>query len=411
MSYGIAASYGHAGSGGGTALPEWDALPAGSAGDRLNATLDSAPIVAERGASLWHPAYPTAAQLAALWPSSEQWSGVRVGTMHKVWRAKSEGRPLRVMVIGDSTTVGQGAIADNVGCRAYSWPVLLAQRFGWRDGTCCANGLPNADPRVTPGGWVNAVKEMPGSCWAATSQTDLVFTPGVPFDRLIVTGVAVAGNFAEVTVLVDGASVGTYWCEPSYSGNTNLPVLDVAVTRGTHTVTVRASASGNSYLNTIETRDSQSTAPELLHMGIADANIDNHISTALYGPRARYALLRPDIALFSGTINDLDDSYSVADTIIPGFRTLKAILSEVGCSFVGVGGWATLRPLVTAANLDLLNAELLTLSQADGHGYVDVRGHLGRDGSAMDPSLIADDWHLSADGYAEFTVPVGRLFE
>lgn len=401
---------------GGGAAVAWDALPAGTEGDRSAATLESLAITAERGELYWHPAYPTKAQLASLWPSADQEDGVCVGPMSEFWLGVAEENAL-VVWLGDSTNVGQGGTGGNVGCRAVSPPVLVAASKGWRDGCAAANGLVVADNRVTERGWTFAVKEIAGSCWVHnTTPEDLDFAPGIAFDSLIVTGVAVFGNDATVTVLVDGSSVGTIDCNTLTNGGIDHPQVRVNVTRGVHTVTIRSGGGGGTcYCNTIETYDSLSTVPDLLMLAVADSNIGDHIADGAYRTRQRLRLLRTNhktkriTAAFMGTINDLDDSTAVA-TITAGFTTLAGFVNEIGGKFLGICGWATNRAGVTKANLDTLSAHLKTLSQSNGTAWIDTRAALGYTYAATDPADVSDDWHLTAAGQAKQAGIIAKAF-
>lgn len=391
-------------------VPLWSALPAGVQGDKLNATLDGAPIVAERGISLWHPGYPTAAQLASLWPNADQWPGVRVGPMRTYWQGKAEQRPIKIMVQGDSNCVGQGATVGNAGCRDLSWPKLLATRLGWRDGCAWCMGIANADSRVTNNGWIALVKSALGAAWYTNSAgQDLDFAPGVPCDTIIVTGIA-TNEGGSSTVYVDGNVVGTLSHNTGINGGVDLPQITVPVTRGLHTIRVRANG-GDCFVNTFETYDSQSTAPEFLHCGIADANMNELVAgNQRWEARYRLRMIRPSIVLFAATINDLDDGWAVED-ITAGMTTARRNIRESGGEFIGVCGWATNRPNVTQASLDLLSAHLLTLSQDDGTAWIDNRAALGYTYATTNPALVADDWHLSAAGYAVMEDQIRRVFE
>lgn len=418
MGFGSGGPFGKpGGSGGGASIPAWASLPAGTPGDVVPATLGGVAITARRAASYWHPAYPTKAQTVALWPSSDQEDGVCVGPMSEFWLGVAEESAL-VVWLGDSTNVGQGGTGGNVGCRAVSPPVLVAAARGWRDGCACANGLVVADNRVTERGWTVAVKEVAGSCWVHnTTPEDLDFAPGIVFDSLIVTGVAVFNNDATLTVLVDGSSVGTIDCNTLTNGGIDHPQVRVNVARGVHTVTIRSGGGGGTcYCNTIETYDSLSTVPDLLMLAVADSNIGDHIADGAYRARQRLRLLRTNhknrriVVPFMGTINDLDDSTAVA-TITAGFTTLAGFINEIGGKFIGICGWATNRAGVTKANLDTLSAHLKTLSQANGTAWIDTRAALGYTYAATNPADVADDWHLTAAGQAKQAAIIGKAFQ
>lgn len=399
-------------SGGGASIPVWASIPAAAEGTRTNATLGGVAIVGRQGSDYIQPGYPTKAQLDSLWPASPQEDGVAVGPMPCYWDTVARQIPDRIYVIGDSNTVGQGATPSNAGCRDVSWPVVLANSLGWRDGCACSQNLVAADSRVTPSGWTSAVKEIPGACWVHdVSADDMVITLDVPFDRLLVTGVAIPGNPATTTILVDDVSVGTLNHDLG-SASTYHPVVDVPVTRGLHTIKVRSGgSSGTCYVNTVETFDSLSTVPDFVHLGVADANIGDHISTAPYGAQARVKMFcGAGTTVCMNTINDLDDGIAVA-TIQAGFSTLKGMwTSRPGSQWCGIVGWATNRPGVTKTDLDLLAGTLYDLSESTLGAWIDTRASLGYTYATTDPADVSDDWHLTTQGYAKQAAIVGKAF-
>lgn len=408
------------GASGGVSVPLWSALPAGVQGDKLNATLDGAPIVAERGISLWHPGYPTAAQIAAVFPTADQFPGVRVGAMRRFRRAVAEVRAPRIALLADSNSVGQGGTVSNIDCRSISWPKLMATRFGWRDGWASPLGSWDADSRVSRGGWSSGgVLEAFGAAYtlAYNGPTgDLTFTPGVAFDTLTVRGIAVlASNTCVSSVYVDDVLVGTIAHNQASTSpfRTETPSLTVSVTRGTHVVKIAKTAgtSGSCYITGIETRDSQSTAPELIHSGTANSRTSNYVATnAAYTGPVGLRNVRPDVVILASTINDLDAGDSSA-TVIARQNQIAAWADDMGADFVGICGWACNRVNITKTKLDELSANLLALAQQYGGAWVDNRAILGYTYAETDPANVADAWHLTAPGYAIMENQIRRVFE
>lgn len=411
MGYGVKGSYGLQASGGGgaTEIPVWASLPAGAEGDVVPATLGGVNITARKATSIYHPAYPTKAQLAALWPSSDQFPGVRIGPMRRYWQAIAEQKPIKIMVIGDSNSVGQGKTGGNAGCRQISWPKLLATRLGWRDGMAFGNGITGSDSRITYGGWTASVKTSLGGSLESAGGQDLVFTPGIACDSITVTGLGVYGVGGTSTVYVDNVSVGTITHDASVNGNLGLPQLTASVARGVHVVKI--TSSGQCWINSIQTFDSQSTVPDLYHCGVADANMtDLYADGQPYDNRKHLRQIQPDLVILAATINDLDDGFSVA-AITAGMDLVRRNVRENRGELIGICGWATNRPNVTQANLDLLSAHLLTRSQEDGTAWVDNRAALGYTYATTNPAYVADDWHLNTAGYAAMEDQIRRIFE
>lgn len=398
--------------GSGTSVSDWGDLPAGTEGDVVPATLESIAITARKAASIYHPAYPTAAQLAALWPAADQFPGVRIGPMRRYWQAIAESKPIKIMVIGDSNSVGQGKTGGDSGCRGISWPKLLATRYGWRDGMAFGNGLSGSDSRITYDGWFSNIKSCLGGAWQSNNGgDDLEFAPGIACDSVVVTGIAVFGAGGTSTVYVDGVSAGTITHDTSINGGNDLPQITWTGTRGVHTIKVSNNGGGTCWINSIQTFDSLSTVPDLYHCGVADANMgDLYADNQPYDNRKHLRQIQPDIVILAATINDLDDGATVG-AITTGMDLVRRNVRENRGEFVGVCGWATNRLGVTQANLDLLSVHLLTRSQEDLTAWVDNRAALGYTYATTNPAYVADDWHLNTAGYVAMEDQIRRIFE
>lgn len=416
------------GAGGGsspTATP-WDQLPAGADGDRANATLGSSPIVAERGPVVWHPGYPTAAQLASLWPAADQSPGVRVGPMPRYWRAKAEGRAPKVLVIGDSTTSpGWLSVPTGENSRASGWPAYMASLLGWRDGSAYAGSSflfnntygPGMDARVTYSApWAIGVVYTMGDSWAvaASPSKNLVFTPTVAFDSLVVKGIAITGtNAARTQVYVDDVLKGELNHDDNLTRqNPSMVELRVSVTRGSHVVRLTTSgASGNVYANAIETYDSQSLSPNIFSAGRAGLRMLQIADTTLpYSYKACIEDLQPDVVILSCVINDLDNGDSLS-TVLARNQTFFDNLSRVPCDFVGVIPWCCNRPSLTKENFDAIRDQFIGFAQARNGSVVDGRGFFGDAFASVNPSYYVDNYHLSASGNQALAAQIAKAFQ
>lgn len=386
---------GAGGGGGAVTLPAWSALPAGTEGDVVPATLGGVAITARRAAQIYHPAYPTKAQLTALWPASDQSPGLRIGPMSAYHQGIAEQIPFKIMWQGDSTIGGQGATGGSVGCRPYSFVNLMAAEFGWRDGMAFSQLINNSDPRVSQGGWTASVLDALGGAWESAGGQDLVFTPGIPCDAVIVTGLGVFGVGGTSNVYVDNVLVGVIQHNSAVSG-VNLPQVQVSVERGLHTIKV--TSVGQAWINSFETFDSLSTAPELYQCGVANARLTNlTATTGGYSAAQRILQIRPRICVVGASINDLDNNDSIA-TVKTRMTALRDMHRANGTEFIGLVSWATNRPNISQAELDELYTHQLSLGQSALTGAADLRGSMGDTFAATNPLYYVDDWHFSQLG-------------
>lgn len=411
---------------GGASLPAWGSLPTGVEGDRLNATLGGVPIVAGRGTERWHPEYPTKAQVDSLWPVADQSPGIRVGAMPQFRRAIAEGRAPKILVIGDSTTSsGWLSVPTGENSRASGWPAWLTGLLGWRDGSAYAGSSflfnntygPGMDSRVTYSApWAIGVVYTMGDSWAvaASPSKNMVFTPAVAFDSLVVKGVAITGtNAARTQVYVDDVLQGELNHDDNLTRqNPSMVELRVSVTRGSHVVRLTTSgASGNVYVNAIETYDSQSLAPNIFSAGRAGLRMLQIADTSLpYSYKACIEDLQPDVVILSCVINDLDNGDSLA-TVQARHTTFFNNLSRVPCDFVGVIPWCCNRPSLTKENFDAIRDQFLGFAQARNGAVVDGRGFFGETFASVNPTYYVDNYHLSASGNQALAAQIAKVFE
>lgn len=412
--------------GGGATIPQWSALPAGTEGDVVPATLGGGPIVAERGPTRWHPGFPSKAQIASLWPSSDQSPGVRVGPMPHFWRALAEGRPPKVLILGDSTTSpGWMSVPGNANCRASGWPALMASSLGWRDGaayygpaglTAGSSGVP-MDNRVTySASWAQAgVIYTMGAAWTAlgVSARSVTFTPAVECDRIVVRGIAIATSSAITQVYVDDVLMGTlvHNDDPNRQ-NPSMINVDVLVPRGMHAIRCNATgSSGTCYVHAIETYDSLNLVPDIYSAGVNNNRTLYIADTGLpYSYRACIEELQPDVVVLSCAINDLDAGDSIA-TVLARNQTILRHLDRTPCDFVGMIPWCCDRPNITPEALDAIRDEYMDFAQQTGGACIDGRAVLGRTIAEVNPAYVADTYHLLAAGNAILAPMVAEAFK
>lgn len=210
-------------------------------------------------------------------------------------------------------------------------------------------------------------------------------------------------------------SVGTIQHNSTFTlpFRTETPFLKVSVTRGLHAVKLSTTSggSGSSYISNIEVSDSTSTAPRLLLGGQANSRLSNYVAvnSAYTGP-VGLKNVDPDVVILASTINDLDNGESLVN--IKNWMSIVASnVREMDADFVGICGWPTNRPNLTKASLDEISAHLLTLAQQSNGAWVDNRAVIGYTYAEVNPSYVADDWHLTATGYALLENQIRRVFE
>jgi lysophospholipase L1-like esterase len=234
---------------------------------------------------------------------------------------------VKILVLGDSTTAGDGSNNTSPGLRSTSYPSFLATQlagasgllvntssiFGSAGKTSVAN-MQSYNPLITafPTGWaLNAAVTAGGAILANTTNTaTMTYAPGVAFDRIDVWFYRTAAN-GTFTVDIGGAALATI----DSSGANGLIKQTIATGAGAAVSPVniqRTGAGGGVYICAVHCYDSTKPAIDVWNAGYA-ASTTTHWNTAtsVYSPRNAIAVLAPDLTIIDLGINDRNGATTV----------------------------------------------------------------------------------------------------
>ena len=234
-------------------------------------------------------------------------------------RSRSGGADVVHLVMGDSTTMGDGAGTGTngfVGARNRSLAQCLAREVGGVRyptssdsfmGNQLLTGVTMAqyDPRLNLGAWApdnTLIKTLGGYIFkAASSGATLAFTPVGIFDSFDLYTVGYNGG-GQVTVNVDGGSTLATWTD-SASG---VFKTTVSCARGTHTINIVTTNATAVYVHGVICHDSQRPAINVLQCGQSGDNLGQFVNNVgVYNVYGMLTAIAPDIITLNFNINDM----------------------------------------------------------------------------------------------------------
>lgn len=257
----------------------------------------------------------------------------------------------RLLVIGDSTSMGAGAGSGGTtnlnGAFAKSWLSALAKipnpfvpfslnSFVGNQGTLVAYST--YDPRVSVGtGWTNvgAGGTLGAQLWSfATGAVGVLgFTPTSQIDTIVPFYVRQAAQ-GTIAVSVDsGASLGTITC----TGASALLSASYTVTKGTHTIKLTANNDGGCYVSGVLAYDSTVPGIDIIPGAWFGSKAGNFAVTgSVWQPLAAIATYAPDLTLINLTINDSNGGTALA-TYITQLQQIITAAQAVGDVMLMIG--------------------------------------------------------------------------
>lgn len=278
------------------------------------------------------------------------------------WR-KAVGRALaggrgRLMLLGDSTTVGAGAGTSGqtnlVGARPNNYPSALANAlsrlgipannghvFGGQNVIATTVAYEQYDPRVSfpVAGWAeqpSANYLIPGGHFFRSSTSGAVyrFTPTQVVDTIVPYYITNSG-LGSMTVDVDGgAALSTI----NQAGALAVTSSTISCAKGSHAINLTATSASQVYLAGILAYDSAQGGIDILQCGSWGDIIANfNMTTNVWSPYNFYASLAPDLTIVQLTINDINQATTLA-AYDASLRTLVAKLKAIGSDVVLMTG-------------------------------------------------------------------------
>lgn len=283
-----------------------------------------------------------------------------------------------LLVVGDSTTMGQGSGTGGSGNLngAYpnDWVSGLATKLKAKVPTCfntvlnsqaSAIAYPTYDPRVTLGAnWTNTQGSFAGTMFKYTTGAvnNFTFTPTDAFDTIIVTAVQINGN-GTATINVDGgSSLGTI----SFSNAPQrLFKYTFTVPKGTHTINIVPNNDATFFLPMVQTYDSTTPAIDIVQAGSAGATAQTFVpSTNVWDPLNFLKFIAPVLTIIDLTIND-SNSQTLLATYSANIQTIITAAKLSGDVMLMVGPPSNTIQ-ATNGTLDTYIAALQTLAASNG---------------------------------------------
>lgn len=231
----------------------------------------------------------------------------------KLAGVKTGANNCRVVLVGDSTTLGTGANATANQCVAFGWP-SNAQRYFNKAGVTCqrdtllgdGDGTSAAkDSRVVVGsswGTGGAPNSLGGITFTSTTTTNaLSFTPTGLVDTFIVYYVVFPGG-GTLSVGVDAGSPSNQ----STAGASAVGTKTVTATSpGIHTCNIKWVSGGAVFVIGIEAYNSTIKQLQIMNAGWAGAKaFDVSVATQPYNPLLTLGTVAPDLTIICIGIND-----------------------------------------------------------------------------------------------------------
>jgi lysophospholipase L1-like esterase len=328
-------------------------------------------------------------------------------------KLRAGGNNVRLMFVGDSNTVGQGAgtgAASLINSR-FSGMASLAidyldyhNQSMWADGNTTVNNvaLPSYDSRVALGAnWSSDAAGSIGGNWLnvpsqnVASSGKFKISPLAEFDEFeLLFPVSPYGNNL-VKVYVDGVIIDSF----SQNRPSGFVKNNYLIARGIHQIEVSgASGIGQVYLNGIIIKDSENSKGVGIISGHCGGTVTNTITTLPYQAVAALNSIAPDFIVYQMTINDCNAGTALATyrNNVEKFMQYASVISNG----VLVVGFPSSGQNTDGALLDQYAEKLCRIAADYGWGFIDLRAVFGSSWiRANSLSLAKDANHPNASGH------------
>jgi lysophospholipase L1-like esterase len=301
------------------------------------------------------------------------------------------GSRARLLIYGDSTTMGAGAGTNSggttgvVGARAGCWVTKLAAALtaagiptyneavmGDQNATFAGETYATYDPRTTIVGWTTSSIDCPGGRgWtSSTIGHKWSLTPGMTFDRFDVYYTTSVGNGSMTADVDGGATLATI----NTSAATGIAKTTVSCTRGTHTLNLTVSTANNIFLIGVVPWDSTVGGLDIIQCGWWGGKASNLSVNTNAWSVANPAILTsiaPDLGIIQLTINDATQSTAAA-TFAANLAVIDTAMATAGAEVAYMSGIPSSDVTSTNGQLAAIVAAVSSRAAAQSRLYMDL---------------------------------------
>lgn len=331
----------------------------------------------------------------------------------KMAGVKTNANNCRVLLVGDSVTLGRGSLPSGTGRVAWNWGSIAQRYFGKAGITAQRDYMPadgdgttnTFDSRINintswGGGGDNS---LGGAMFNASTTTDaLQFTPTGIWDTCIVY-YAIFGSGGVLSVGIDGGSTST----ANSSGSDGIGTLTKTTTvPGVHTVNIKYVSGGAVFIAGVECYNSKISQLQIMTAGWGGATTINVAdATKAYGPLPTLKIVAPDLTIIATGINDWASLTNITsfNTAYQAFITGAKLSGDVIClipppSSTGVA---------TQANQDIYANAIRILAAANNIPVIDIYDLFQTYSTSI--ALYSDTLHPNGLGYEVIAEAVFRI--
>ena len=318
----------------------------------------------------------------------------------------------KIVVIGDSTSIGYGSTTTTTAMRYNGYPNKLAAYFASSGINAEANGWigdgglnstsPSStlDGRIVVGsGWSETGIEFPGGCsfQASSTTSNLSFTPTVQVDKFVVTYLQFSG-IGTFSYKIGSGSTTNVNC----SGTASIQTVTISANLGTNTLNLNWVSGGLVCIIGIDAYNS--TIGKQVHIinggwtGSKSGDWQNVISV-LSNTIPNTFLLGQSLTIIQLGINDMNSGVSVASYT----SNMQALITA--CLAAGDVVLMTAEPESTANASAAIQVQfqqaVISLASTNSIGVIDMYGRWVSYTVSNAAGLYYDSTHPNATGYTD----------
>lgn len=342
----------------------------------------------------------------------------------KLARAIAGGVPVKIAMIGDSTTAGLGSGSGGTqnlnGAKATAYPAQLAKLFNgagltanvnsmWGNNALAAIAAPSPyDPSLSFAGsgvWSAGPTALGGAMFLNSTTTDaLSYTPTTSTDSIDVYYVQSTG-FATFTVKDGSTTLGT----PNAAGTAAFIKASFTRTVSANAINLARTGTGAQlYVAGIDTWNSTTDKVKVLNMGISGTQSNGYLAnTQTWDFLKSILVVSPDVVVIDLGINDVRNNVAAA-TYQSNVQTVITTLQTGGIDVVLL----RYNPDNSPVNPGLLPAyqgAQYALAAANNIPLIDLTARYGSYATMNAQGDYFDAVHQTAQGYSDFAMSLWQI--